>query len=137
MKKVLIFGIFDGIHPGHVSFLRQAKKCGNFLVAAVGRASACKKIKCKIPKLSLKNRIKGLLDVSYVYKAVPGDIEQGSYKVILREKPDIICLGYDQRELAKDLNRWKKERNSRIKIVPLKPYKPNTYHTAILRNKEK
>jgi len=25
MKKVLVFGTFDGLHPGHINFFEQAK----------------------------------------------------------------------------------------------------------------
>lgn len=132
MKKILVFGIFDGIHPGHISFLRQAKGYGDFLIVAAGRASACKKIKCKTPRLSLKHRINDLTAVHYVDRAVPGDIEQGSYLVILREKPDIICLGYDQKELANNLKKWLKSNNVGITVKILKSYKPDKYHNSLL-----
>lgn len=116
MKKVLVFGIFNGVHKGHVSFFRHAKKYGDFLIVAVGRASASKKFKNKLPKYSLKDRVKFVGEVKYVDKAIPGDIEQGTYKVILREKPDIICLGWDQKGLGKDLRRWLKSRGPKIVI---------------------
>lgn len=132
MTKILVFGIFDGIHPGHISFLRQAKKRGDFLIVAVGRASACKKIKCKMPKFSLKHRMSDLIAVPYVDKAVPGDIKQGSYGVILRERPDIICLGYDQRDLTENLTIWLKAQKLKTQVVTLKSYKPQKYHTSIL-----
>lgn len=132
MKKVLVFGIFDGIHPGHISFFRQAKKHGDFLIVAVGRASACRQIKCKTPKLSLKTRIKDVSAVPYVYKAIPGDVTQGSYKVILQEKPDVICLGYDQKELAADLKRWLAQKNFSLPTKILKPHKPARYHSSLL-----
>jgi len=28
MKKILVFGTFDGLHSGHLNFLEQAKKYG-------------------------------------------------------------------------------------------------------------
>ena len=116
MKKVLVFGIFNGVHKGHVSFFRHAKKHGDFLIVAVGQASASRKFKNKIPKFSLKDRIKFVREIKYVDRAIPGDIEQGTYKVIIREKPDIICLGWDQQELGKDLRRWLKEKNLKIAL---------------------
>jgi cytidyltransferase-like protein len=122
MKKVLVFGIFNGVHKGHVSFFRHAKKHGDFLTVAVGRASASKKFKNKTPEFSLKDRIKFVREVNYVNKALPGDIEQGSYGVVLREKPDIICLGWDQQELGKDLKRWLKGGILKIAIKSAKKY---------------
>lgn len=35
MKKVLVGGCFDLIHYGHVTFLQESKKCGDYLVVAV------------------------------------------------------------------------------------------------------
>jgi len=133
MKKVLVFGIFDGVHPGHIDFFRQAKEHGDFLVVAVGQPSASQKLKGKLPKYTLEERIGFVQNVDYVDKAIPGDREQGSYEVILQENPNIICLGYDQTELAKDLKRWMQERKITIPIEPLSSHEPDTYHTGILR----
>ena len=36
-KTIAIFGVFDGIHDGHLFFIREAKKQGNRLVAIVAR----------------------------------------------------------------------------------------------------
>ena len=131
--KVLVFGIFDGLHPGHTNFLRQAQKYGDFLVVAVGRASCSRQIKCKTPKLSLRQRLTALRGEPLVDKAVPGDITQGSYKVVLREKPDIICLGYDQKALGADIARALKAKELKIGLKILKPYKPDKYHTRLMR----
>lgn len=136
MTKVLVFGIFDGVHPGHENFLRQAKKYGDTLVVAIGRASASRKIKCKTPKHSLRERIRQVQSVPDVTRAIAGDIKQGGYKVILREKPDIICLGYDQSELLKNLQIWIKVKALGIKIKVMNPYKPETHHTEIIRRRK-
>lgn len=132
MKKILVFGIFDGLHPGHIDFFRQAKEHGDFLIVAVGQTSAIKKFKNKIPKYSLKERIYFVQDTDYVDRAVPGDREQGSYKIILREKPNIICLGYDQKDLAEDLKRWLAAQPLHIPLRVLEAHHHDTYHSSIL-----
>jgi len=132
MAKVLVFGIFDGIHPGHINFFKQAKKYGDILVVAVGQLSASKKFKNKLPKRSLKERAKLVREVPYVTKAVQGDREQGSYHVIEKEKPDVICLGYDQEKLEEDLQRWLKKKNIHVLIKRLEPHEPQKYHTSLI-----
>ena len=135
MKKVLVFGIFDDIHCGHLAFLRQAKKCGEELIVSVGRSSHSKKIKNKHPKHSLQERLEFVQSINFVARAIPGDTKMGAYKVLKREKPDVICLGYDQENLKKDLERWVKEKGKHMDIQLLKPYKPKKYHTSLLRSK--
>ena len=43
MKRVLIFGTFDGIHEGHLNLFKQAKKYGDYLIVVVGRDENIKK----------------------------------------------------------------------------------------------
>ena len=33
MAKVMVFGTFDGVHPGHENFFEQAKQHGDYLIA--------------------------------------------------------------------------------------------------------
>ena len=132
IKRLLVFGIFDGVHPGHVDFFRQAKKHGDFLVVAVGRPEASRKFKNKLPKHSLRARLRFVRNTKYVDKAIAGDREHGCYNVILLEKPGAICLGYDQKELAHDLKNWLGAQNLKIELKVLRPHKPHKYHSSIL-----
>ena len=45
MKKVMVFGTFDGLHEGHLDFFRQAREYGDYLIVAVARDVNVKKIK--------------------------------------------------------------------------------------------
>jgi len=93
MKKVMVFGTFDKLHKGHLSYFKQARRYGNFLVAVVARKKTVKKIKGKFPRDSEKTR---LLNVKkYADKTVLGNLKD-RYKVIKQFKPSTICLGYDQ-----------------------------------------
>jgi len=53
-KKVMVFGTFDIFHPGHRSFLNQAKKYGNYLIVVVARDKQSKFSKNKIRKIRRK-----------------------------------------------------------------------------------
>ena len=47
MVRVMASGVFDILHPGHVMFLREAKKLGDELVVVVARDSTVMKFKHK------------------------------------------------------------------------------------------
>ncbi len=142
-KKVLCFGTFDLFHPGHVSFLRQARKYGNYLVVVVARDENVKKIKGKYPLDNELKRIENLKKSKLGDNVILGK-EKFSYSIIKEIDPDIICLGYDQKVDEKKLQselRSKKEYSGvkkvyNKKIVRLLPYKENIYKSSKL-NKQK
>ena len=111
-KKVMVFGVFDRLHPGHLDFLRQAREHGDELIAVVARDQAVMELKNKKPLHSGKERLAMVQNVAEVTQAVFGDEVQGTYGVIATHQPDVICVGYDQHGLAEDL----KER-TRIKRI--------------------
>src|SRR5713226_2431975 len=45
LKVVLVGGVFDLIHPGHIHTLKAAKMAGDVLVVVVARTSTAQKIK--------------------------------------------------------------------------------------------
>src|SRR5258708_7427617 len=96
MKKVLVFGTFDGLHQGHKDFFRQAKEHGDFLVVVVGRDSTIIKTKSRLPKFNETERLKAVQECEWVSEARLGNEGSNPYKIIEEIQPDIICLGYDQ-----------------------------------------
>ncbi|MBI4020306.1 MAG: adenylyltransferase/cytidyltransferase family protein [Candidatus Aenigmarchaeota archaeon] len=106
-KKVMVGGKFNIIHPGHIWFLKKARSYGDRLVVVV--ASDRTILKNHQPLVfSAKERKSVIESLSFVDKAVIGD-PKDFFRVVEREKPDIIVLGYDQhRDLA-----WLRERIGR------------------------
>lgn len=133
MRKVLVFGVFDGLHKGHFSFLKQAKSLGDYLIVAVARDSAVKKIKGYSPKFKLADRMRRLGKERAVDKVVAGDKKISGYEVLIMHKPDIIALGYDQTDLKNDLLRFKEKFIWKPAIKTLKAYAPRRYHSALMR----
>ena len=131
MKKVLVFGTFDGLHPGHINFFEQAKKLGDYLVVVVGRDVTVNKIKGRFPKRSELLRLKAVQQCQLVNEAMLGNIGN-PYEIIKKIKPDIIALGYDQNSFTKNLPDYIKKENLKIEIVRLKPYKPEIYKSSFL-----
>lgn len=134
-KRVVVFGIFDGVHEGHRSLFRQAKERGDELIVIVGRDSASLKWKGKESRYSEQERLTLVLKEQYVDNAVLGDQEQSTYKVLKSLNPDLICLGYDQAMLLKDLKLWLEQEKRIIPCVVLKPYRGSVLHTSLLRKK--
>ena len=94
MVRVMATGVFDLLHPGHVSFLREAKKLGDELVVVVARDSTAKRFK-HAPITAESSRVEMVAALKPVDRAVLG--REGDIFEILEEiKPDVIALGYDQ-----------------------------------------
>ncbi len=138
MKKIIVFGTFDIFHPGHQDFFRQAKKFGDFLVVVVARDKNVRNIKGRYPKNSEGKRLDIIRKCKLVDRAVLGNENKTTkknykYKILSEEKPDVICLGYDQRVNEKELQKKLKEyRMDKVKVVRLKPYKENVYKSSLL-----
>lgn len=128
-KKVMIFGTFDILHPGHLDFFKQAKKKGDFLIAVVARDINVEKIKGSKPKNSEKKRLGQVSEAGLVDQAVLGD-KKDRYKIIKRFKPDVICLGYDQKVNLKKLKPKLREFNLKTKTCRLKAFKPSFYKSS-------
>ncbi|RLG21182.1 FAD synthase [Methanosarcinales archaeon] len=116
-KKVLATGTFEFLHPGHLHYLREAKKLGDELIVLVARDSMIKhKPKPIIPE---KQRLEVVSALKLVDKAVLGSNED-MYKPLYELKPDIVALGYDQLFDEDELKRELKKRNLNIEVVRIK-----------------
>ena len=67
-KKVLVFGTFDGIHKGHLSFLNQAKEHGDYLTVVVAKDSNVKKLKGHKPLNNEKQRKAKIKKAGFVFQ---------------------------------------------------------------------
>jgi len=131
MKKVLAFGTFDILHPGHKHALKEAKKYGNHLTVIVARDATVCHVKGQKAVFKEKTRLKNLKELNIVDKVRLGCLGN-KYKVIDDENPDIIALGYDQIFFVDKLKDVVKKH---VKIVRLKAYKPEIYKSSKLRAK--
>ena len=130
----MVFGVFDGLHAGHRFFLRAAsRRCGK-LIVVIARDISVQNLKHRKPRYIHHKRLHEVSRLLYVWRAVLGDRKQGTYAVLRRHKPDIICLGYDQKALTRDLKaKMCAGSIPRIELVTLKPFHPQRYHTSLLR----
>lgn len=133
IKRVLVFGTFDGLHPGHCDFLKQAKKQGGYLIAVAALDATVKSVKGRLPKLKERERLEALKKSGLVDQAVFGD-NSDPYKIIRQINPDIICLGYDQEAFTKELPQELRKAGLGAKIIRLNAYHPERYHSAIINS---
>lgn len=135
MKKVMAFGVFDLLHPGHISFLKQAKSLGTLLIVSVARDVNVKKIKGKLPVFDEKKRVENLKKLKLAKKVVLGGLKD-PWPHIKKEKPDIIALGYDQGTYVGNIIRELQKRKLKTKVVRLRPFRPEVFKSSIIRKKK-
>ena len=93
MTRVLATGTFDILHPGHILYLREAKKLGDELFVIVSRDSMVQH-KSK-PILPEQQRLQVVQALEMVDHAELGS-ERDIFEPLKLIKPDIIALGFDQ-----------------------------------------
>ena len=131
MQKVLIFGTYDIIHPGHLNFFNQARKHGK-LTIIISRDKTVKAVKGRFPLNNETKRLANLKSINITENILLGNITN-KYAIIKKLKPDVICIGYDQTSFTDKLKQKIKEFNLTTKIIRLKPYKEKEYKSSKLK----
>lgn len=132
MKTGLVFGTFDGLHEGHLAFLRQAREHCDKLVASVPKDELVEQFKSKRPLHTFDNRVSTLLKCGLVDKVFPSDSSPGNYTILQELNPDIILLGYDQSHLKNSLMDFLTEHKLSIELKELSPFKPDQFKSSLL-----
>src|ERR671923_721630 len=131
LKVVLVGGVFDLIHPGHIHTLRAAKAEGDVLVVVVARQSTAQKIK-KYRKIYHDEKLRKDLvtSLNFVDLAVIGK-EGTLYDTVEYVKPNVIALGYDQAHSEKDIAENCKKRNLNVQVIRLSTPIPGSKSSKI------
>ena len=134
MTRIMVFGTFDMIHPGHEDLFRQARSLAKdpYLIVSLARDASVARIKGNSPRHTELERLAAIEAHSLVDEAVIGDAV-GYIEHIRMANPAIIALGYDQSgdyvdNLARDLS----AAGMKTRIVRLEPFKPELYKTSKL-----
>ena len=135
MAKVLVFGTFDIFHAGHRFLLRQAKEYGDFLRVVVARDITVLQVKGRAPQHSEQARADVIKKSGLADEVVLGSLND-KYEVVRDFKPDVVCLGYDQKFFIDSLRKKLDETGlEKTKIVRLEPHNEEKYKSSILRKK--
>ena len=130
----MVFGTFDILHKGHLDFFKQARKLAlnPFLIVSVARDANVKKIKGQNPASKELVRISKVKKCPLVDKVILGGVK--SYLPhILKERPQIIALGYDQVAYVKNLKWLLGKKGLIVEIKRLKSHNPQIYKSSLLK----
>lgn len=135
--RIMAFGTFDGVHKGHLDFFRQAKEMAqdSYLIISIARDRNVLRIKGKLPVFTERQRMALVRESPHVDKVVLSGMRD-HIPHILRERPGIIALGYDQKEYVRNLKQELLVRRLAPKIKRLKPFKKEIYKNRLLKMKE-
>ena len=114
-------GTFDLLHPGHIYYLKEAKKLGDKLAVVVATDSTVRRLKHEPvnPEEIRLNLIKELKIVDEAYLGHEDDM----YGIVEDIKPDVIALGFDQLHDEIRIKSEVHKRNIVAKIVRLSEFK--------------
>lgn len=124
--RVLVFGTFDHLHPGHLFLLNEAKSRGD-LGVIIARDANVARIKGMRPDQNEDERRRA------VEQAVPGSSvmlgDREDFLVPVRAfQPELIILGYDQK-----LPPGVSEHDLPCPIERLSAYEPEKYKSSLRR----
>lgn len=129
--RVVCAGTFDHLHPGHVSFLKQAKALGNELVVIVARDRNVLKIKGIKPDQDEESRLTNVQRTGIPDRVVLGNLEGGLLSILVELSPDIVALGYDQRVKDEHI----REKLPGCAVIRLHPFCPEKFKSSFYRKR--
>jgi FAD synthetase len=127
MTRVVATGTFDILHPGHVLYLCRARQLGDELWVIVSRESTVKhKRKPLIPEQQRLSMVQSLKCVDHAILGSQTDM----FEPIVRIRPDIIVLGFNQHWDEEELKRQLAERGINARVVRLPDSDPSEYASS-------
>ncbi|MCF7834305.1 MAG: adenylyltransferase/cytidyltransferase family protein [Candidatus Pacebacteria bacterium] len=139
MKKtrIMAFGTFDGLHKGHLDLFKQSRALAlnPYLIVSIARDSNVERIKGEKPLFNEDTRMKIVKKSSLVDKVVLG-AKKDYLSHIVKEKPAIIALGYDQKYYVANLKNNLLVLGLKVKIYRLKSFKAYIYKNRLIKLKK-
>ena len=94
-KIVFTNGVFDLVHPGHIHYLKEARRLGSHLVVALNTDESTRKIKGeRRPLMNLEERAE-ILAAMEMISYVTWFSEDTPEHIIRLVKPDVLVKGGD------------------------------------------
>lgn len=127
--KIMVFGTFDILHPGHLHFFRQARRLARnpFLIVSIARDVNVRNIKGKLPLNNERKRAWAVRKSALADKVILGGIKDYIPHILLQQ-PHIVALGYDQKSKYTESL---KKKIAPTKVVRLRAYRPTVYKSSL------
>ena len=120
-KVVFTNGCFDILHQGHIRYLSEAKKCGDFLIIGLNSDRSIRNVKGKNrPLVPEGARAELLAALCFVDGVVIFD-EEDPLAIIKYLQPQVLVKGADWTEEDIIGAELIKERGGEVKRIPLVP----------------
>jgi len=133
---VIAFGAFDILHPGHIHYLKEAGRYGR-LVVVVARDESIAKLKGKRPLMDERSRLAIISSLRVVDKAILGSRIgrlDDMYNVMLKVKPSVVALGYDQKVDMKYLKDFLTAHRMGPRIVRISSYRKELFKSSKIKD---
>lgn len=129
MPRVLIFGKFDVLHPGHIFLIKNAQRLGE-VVAIVESDGAALRHGGQSVWETEKERLASLKSLQIkTFLRQAESLEE----LIKKFSPKFICLGYDQKWLIENISILNKtDKSFQLKILPA--FKPELFKSSKIKS---
>ena len=132
-KVVLATGVFDLLHSGHVRFLQASKRRGGpgaKLIVVVARDRTVLSRKGRMPILPEDQRRELVGSLRVVDKAILGHTHLDLLGVLREVRPDIISVGYDQKQIKASVEKLLREQGLSVRIVQIPKFGPSGLNSS-------
>lgn len=102
MKKVITYGTFDLLHPGHIRLLKRAKALGDYLIVALS-CDEFNAIKGKKAFYDYQTRKEMVEAIRYVDEVIPEKTWEQKQADIDTHNVDVFVMGDDWKGKFDDL----------------------------------
>jgi FAD synthetase len=132
-KIVLATGAFDLLHLGHVRFLEASNRRGGpgaKLIVVVARDKTVLNRKGRMPILPEDQRRELVGSLRVVDKAILGHTRLDLLGVLREVRPDIISVGYDQKQIKASVEKLLREQDLHVRVVQIPKFGPNGLNSS-------
>lgn len=125
---VVASGVFEILHPGHLTYLKRCREFGDRLVVVVASDETVVKRKRR-PVVGQDQRLLMVKALKGVDDAVIGD-PYDMYSTMVKLKPDIVALGPDQAFDESEIRRELASRGLGADVVRVTDYWDGGLHST-------